>query len=562
MVNREILPGLSHFYSSRGRGFCRGKAADHNRVTIESLEGRLLLSSYALSNGTLTYGSQTVATNVISFEVGRSGYAYFEQWGNLLSINELPTGGGTTAIATVYSYGLRSDGDCYYWSTADNHLYINYSGGNALVDQNPIKAFGVRSDGAGYFWDGATNELFLNTVTGFQTIDANPIQGFGMRSDGSGYYWEVGGDFYINTQYQAQVALNNGNPISGFGMSSAGSAYYWDSVSNMLYLTNTLGTYQISSGTIQAFAADAAGNAYYIPTGTTQVWCSSYGGNGYTSGLKESDVIDSTFGLELRAASAPGYGGTVVFDTYNGTDTNLVFEPIYGIESTSGSTSGTELTGNVPVYLIYWGSAWNNLLNSPSMLGVTTSISAILGSGYFGGLTQYGASNTAHIAGSAQYTTSDPANNFSGTALINVLVTTILNQNWPQAGQHGSDSGAVYLVITPPGITEANYGTQSFHNSYNPNNGYFDYAWIYNSGQIGAVTLNVSQQLSDTMTDPYPNGAPNWTTESGGLWSTGGPFSGFMGDFEAQFDQTVLNGQVVQAYWSVNDQAFIIGILD
>ena len=354
MVNREILSVSSHFYSSRSRdfrrGIRRGKAADHKRVTIESLEGRILLSSYALSNGTLTYGSQTVATNVVSFEVGRSGYAYFEQWGNLLSINELPTGGGTTAIATVYSYGLRSDGDCYYWSTADNHLYIDYSGGDALVDQNPIKAFGVRSDGAGYFWDASNNELYLNTVTGFQTIDANPIQGFGMRSDGSGYYWEAGGNFYINTQYQAQVALNNGNPISGFGMSSAGSAYYWDSVSNLLYLTNTLGTYQISSGTIQAFAADAAGNAYYIPSGTTQVWCSSYGGNGYTSGLKESDVIDSTFGLELRAPSAPGYGGVVVFDTYNGTNTNLVFEPIYGIESTSGSTSGTELTGTVPIY--------------------------------------------------------------------------------------------------------------------------------------------------------------------------------------------------------------------
>jgi hypothetical protein len=196
------------------------------------------------------------------------------------------------------------------------------------------------------------------------------------------------------------------------------------------------------------------------------------------------------------------------------------------------------------------------------MSGVSSSIGSILSSGYLGGLTQYGASNTAHIAGSAQFTTSDPTNNFSGNALINVLVTTILAQDWPQAGQHGVDAGAVYLVITPPGIAQANYGTQSYHNSYNPNNGYFDYAWIYNSGQIGAVTLNVSQQLSDALTDPYPNGSPNWTTESGGLWSTGGPFSGYMGDFEAQFDQTVLNGQVVQAYWSVSDQAFIIGILD
>ena len=525
MKNREILRGSNNFRSTGGRGIRGRKAANPNRVMIESLEDRTLLSSYALANGTLTYGTQTVATNVVSFEVGRSGYAYFEQWGNLLSINEAPTGGGTTAIATVYSYGLRSDG-------------------------------------AGYFWDGSNNELYLNTVTGFQTIDANPIQGFGVRSDGSGYYWEVGGKFYINTQYQAQVALNNGNPILGFGMSSQGSAYYWDSVSNLLYLTNTLGTYQISSGTIQAFEADAAGNAYYIPTGTTQVWCSSYGGNGYTSGLKESDVVDPTFGLQLRAAGAPGYGGVVVFDTYNGTDSNLVFEPIYGIESTSGSTSGTELTGNIPIYLIFWGSAWNNLLNSPSMLGVTTSIGGILGSAYFSGLTQYGASDTAHIAGSTVFTSYDPTNNFSANTLINVLVTTILSENWPQAGQHGLDSGAVYLVITPPGITQSGNNTQSYHNSYNPNNGYFDYGWIYNSGQIGNVTQNVSQQLSDAITDPYPNGGQNWTVDSGGLWSVGGPFSGYMGDFEGQYDQTVLNGQVVQAYWSVSDQAFIIGILD
>jgi hypothetical protein len=582
----------------------QSKPSGNKKATVESLEERVLFSGFALSSGNLTFNGSLVSQNVISFQTGRSGFAYFAVWGGGgpageedLAISTANIGGGIVNVGQVYNYGVvnndspePTDGYCYYWLVSNGDLMLNTDTSNINISGTPIQSFGAFNAAAsstGPAWSGAyyltgsgsTGSLLFNSLqngtestAGTTTTIATNVLALGVEAPtvgGTAYYRLSNGNFDSVVGTSPTVIDSS---AKGFGMSSNGSAYYWDTATNNLMLTPGPGTAGgLIASSVGVFGTDAAGNAYYMPANTSNVICSSFGGNGYTSGLKESTAIASTFSDTPLVATAPGYGSVVSYEVTAGALDKAIFEPIYGIESTNGSTTSPNmLLGNVPVYLIYWGSYWNGT-PSPSSASLTSTVNTLYSGTYLNGLSLagYGVTGTAHVAGTFIYTgiaAPGSGGQFTDATLQSVVQNVITANGLPQDNfGPGPKSYPLYFVITQPGVSSSSAPTAaSYHSAFNVvlQSSGIAYGWIGSSSStLDGYTSNLGHETAEAITDPFLGAGGGWTTVAGGLFDPG--HASLLGvseiaDWEAQFYGARISGILVQSYWSIADQAYMV----
>jgi hypothetical protein len=251
----------------------------------------------------------------------------------------------------------------------------------------------------------------------------------------------------------------------------------------------------------------------------------------------------------------------------------ILFQPQFGVEPTTNH-NGIGLN-DVPVYLLFWGSAWNSPPpGSPTMADVTSAIQSVLDSPYTSGLTQYNVDGKVHYGGSYLDTSNPSTTGFSWTDALGVITHST---DSPDAqGRQLPDSDdtptwPVYVVITPPGVTASAGGASSNSLYVRPNlldadrlpmiwlGGLTSNGFPASGKPIDRYADNFSHELAEAITDigqsiPF---LQNIRVDSGANW-TGPAGDGQIGDAEAQLYSAVINGVLEQSYWSNRDQQFLV----
>ncbi|MHB1426081.1 MAG: hypothetical protein ACYC3I_23200 [Gemmataceae bacterium] len=257
----------------------------------------------------------------------------------------------------------------------------------------------------------------------------------------------------------------------------------------------------------------------------------------------------------------------------------IVFEPYFGNESVT--YHGGPVLNDAPVYLIYWGSYWNTQAGSTQETQYTTAIRNELNSPLFGNLSQYNNAGPAYLLNTYNSKDADPTNGFSDATLQSVVLDAMSDPNSNidiPASTEWQDGGhaPIYLVITPPNIDSyRNSNVGGYHSNFigSPyNNGdsmNMVYAWVENSSNTAMglnstqdfVTMFVSHEIGEALTDPYPATDQAYQATAGASWPGGG--TGEIGDFEPNlapytYRLNGVNGQLVQALWDENANAFTV----
>jgi hypothetical protein len=256
---------------------------------------------------------------------------------------------------------------------------------------------------------------------------------------------------------------------------------------------------------------------------------------------------------------------TVLFNPFFGAET-IYWEP----DNIAGHPDNEVVTGaitdnpaalnNPTVYLIFWGPSWTNTNASRLAQDAQT----ILGSQYLSGLRQYGSDGRATFGGWAIDNTASQQGPVAATAEIQKLLP---NLPWlkptdpaPPEGDPvwpGAKNAPIYVVIadqgggggngpdryTPPGTTTALA---------------MNHIWI---GDGGNNEDNFTDLFSHEMVERMSAGTGGGILMSAPVNITGESVDAQIADNEPDGATYTyrLNGSVlVQAYWSIVDQAFLI----
>jgi hypothetical protein len=235
----------------------------------------------------------------------------------------------------------------------------------------------------------------------------------------------------------------------------------------------------------------------------------------------------------------------------------VVFNPAFGADQVTWRPSNSVLTSPVPnnpnalrdptVYLIFAGQNWNNNNTYP----LASAAATIINSSYLSGLTQYGSDGHATFGGyDIDNSVHASAQNFE--AEIRAIVPT--QSTWAQPSTWGYTSSPIYVVIYDTG------GEMGYNEAYQwtPSRGQPTY---YNSILVndqGNGQNNFTDLFSHELAERISDGAGN-----GIGVSAPGPLSATqIGDGEpdgARYTATLSGTNiVVQAYWSLAQQAFIV----
>jgi hypothetical protein len=250
----------------------------------------------------------------------------------------------------------------------------------------------------------------------------------------------------------------------------------------------------------------------------------------------------------------------------------IMFQPQFGVEPTTNH-NGIGLN-DVPVDLIFWGSAWNNPPpGSPTMAAVTSAVQSVLDSPYTSGLTQYNVDGKVQFGGSYLDPSNPSTTGFGWTDALGVI--THATDSPDAQGRQLPDSDdtptwPIYVVVTAPGVT-ASAGGASYNGLYvRPNLLDADrlpMIWLgglrpnglpASASQIDQYTDNFSHELAEAITDiagsiPF---LQNIRVDAGANWTGGG--DGQIADAEAQNYSAVVNGVLEQSYWSNRDQQYLV----
>jgi hypothetical protein len=210
---------------------------------------------------------------------------------------------------------------------------------------------------------------------------------------------------------------------------------------------------------------------------------------------------------------------------------------------------------NPPVVLIFDGSQWNSQNEQP----IISAVQSIISGPYLSKLTQYHASATAPWGGSWQTTQQLTVSDGDGghRPAAGTLQTFLQNEINANPGQ--AVKGALYVVITDPqdsnGANGAAYG-ENYVTDANGNRAmYVGTAPSFSGGLVAQDTFTTvfSHELAESMaqgvtvTDPGNTGGGNQIADNE-------PDNFATNSF---YDYR-LNGNLVQAYWSQNDGAFVV----
>jgi hypothetical protein len=239
---------------------------------------------------------------------------------------------------------------------------------------------------------------------------------------------------------------------------------------------------------------------------------------------------------------------------------------LFHIDKFTESASPGPVIPVVKVYLVFWGTAWLATPRPvPYSADIINAVSSILNSPYLSKVDQYdnrlhyghpsqrgslaGTTIVSTVVGpSASQSPADPPNPFQNTAVTGLVTNLIANRTLPSPDD---EPNALYVVVMPKGVSSTTgFGGYHYTSSIPGNSNQAHIAWVTNSGTLSAVTTIFSHELVESVTDPEGTavtGVPGTCNQSG--WCEIGDICNTTG---------VVNGVVVQSYWSDEDQACVV----
>lgn len=227
-----------------------------------------------------------------------------------------------------------------------------------------------------------------------------------------------------------------------------------------------------------------------------------------------------------------------------------------GLTSDNISTTASDLlqvgTGpyltKVHVIPIFWGTAWADANNpSPTWLDVFTAISSIVTGIFMDGLNQYAGIQRGGIIirDGTRYPFDPPNNPFKDSDTHTLLTNLIKAGLLPDPSVDQVDQ-FLYVVFIPPGFSRTPPGLGGDHTFFSYN-GVQAYAIWVGHGDLDGITDAFSHELAEACSDA--NGGSGITIDNSEI-------ADWCGAYSAKLD-----GVMVQAYWSKNDNACIIPTL-
>jgi hypothetical protein len=248
----------------------------------------------------------------------------------------------------------------------------------------------------------------------------------------------------------------------------------------------------------------------------------------------------------------------------------IVIKPYFGPETIApGSTNDGMQHPNV-VY-IFSGSYWTTAQGQQDETALLNAAKAIMSGPYLSGLTQYGSDGKANF-----WTSWNDANTVPSPPSISDLLNFLDNSITSQGAVPGINDwqhAPIYVVVSDP------VSSAGFNGGWNKQGIYMRLGWglpqlpqamhmiwvgtstIASTGRVwkDAFTLTLSHELAETISDPDTNGIRvNPPSALPASMVDGSQIADNEPEDSGQGYGYRLNGNLVQPYWSAQDQAFIV----
>ncbi len=255
---------------------------------------------------------------------------------------------------------------------------------------------------------------------------------------------------------------------------------------------------------------------------------------------------------------------TILFQPQFGAEVRVT-ENDYGMPYFNGPT-----LSSTPVHLIFEGSYWNAPTGITKQ-NVIDQTRAVLNSSYLSGLTQYGSNGSATLVGWTTDTTMPviPKLLEQGFVFYNEDLQATAAQFMGVEFYKQPSARGLYLVVTPPGSTSlsspdaAGYHSETWQ-SIGSTYQYVPFGWTGIKGttvadQKDSFSRILSHEVAEAMSDPYTGSNRGVTVYRGASWVDDRWYDE-IADFEpdGQYTYRLATGAVVQAYWSVRDNVFLV----
>src|SRR5439155_7913352 len=203
------------------------------------------------------------------------------------------------------------------------------------------------------------------------------------------------------------------------------------------------------------------------------------------------------------------------------------------------------------VAMIFWGANWGNGTSTPANGTVTAAVrDNILNGPYLGNLSAYRAAfGNGSIFSSYFITNTSPGSTFTSGQVQSMVTTNVNNGTLPRPTV---DSQLLYFVVTQSGSSDPSEGLNGAHSTFTDNqNNIGHYGWACNDGTIDYLTLVISHEIVEAMTDPEGT-AIQVNPRNAGSWNE-------VSDGTSQAYSARVGGSVVQSYWLQSKKAWVVG---
>ncbi len=260
----------------------------------------------------------------------------------------------------------------------------------------------------------------------------------------------------------------------------------------------------------------------------------------------------------------------------------VVFNPVYGAETVSSSPY-TVLQGP-NVELIFWGTYWNTTQGQKDYKTLADEAQTILGSTYFGGLSEYGANAGAVYGTRWADINSDPpagydpgqlntASNFSAAqAEVQSAINNSTSPTPPPGGSSDILQSPIYVVVSGPANSNGDSGGYNAQATFTAGSGQYQQSYPINIATIGTQTggmaaafgMTFSHEIAERVTDPEAGGViitaypPNTPPSLASAIASNQIGDGEQEPYFQDHYNYHLNGATVQSFWSNSYQAFIV----
>ena len=234
---------------------------------------------------------------------------------------------------------------------------------------------------------------------------------------------------------------------------------------------------------------------------------------------------------------------------------SVAFTPQYGAEQ--AKDDGGQKLNDVSLYLIFWGSAWNNPTpGNPTIGQVAVGVEDMLAGHYLKGLAQYGTDGNAFLAGLTLVPGDVPSGQFGDSEIRTVIENAQNSGAIPKSNTLALKP--IYCVFTPPGVaSNIPHAVGDNTDDHDPQiwvSGLHPGGLPAGGSVLDRYTSIFSHELAEAVTCIDGDGI---VVTHGALWDAlkKNPGDNQIGDAEAQDFTYRIYGTLVQAVWAQNDPA-------